>query len=370
MRSVAASFLASVIVLAGCASDDQPTPPTTTYTISGKVSPTASENVAGVVITIGAVKDTTDQNGAWSLSGFEPGAYTISPVKTGNTFTPPTRAITVASADVTGQDFVIAGDVVVPSHPEMIAVQPGTFMMGGTLGRVGGDSETRPKHQVTLTRSFLVAKTETTQEQFESVMGFNPSLDTISNGPVSCMTFVEILEYCNKLSDAEGLQRAYTVNGTDFVWDRAANGYRLPTEAEWEYSARAGDTNNTYNGYYDGRDPSAILDEIAWYRYNTSVPPQYHPHSSKPQAVGQKRPNAWGLYDVLGNVFEVVIDGFSDYPADPQVDPYVPHDPLNLTVRSGSCGSKGGQVTLSGRQSAIPLARGQWTKGFRIVRNN
>lgn len=335
------SLVIGTSMLMGCGSDSQPTPPSTTYSISGKVTPTAAESVEGVVVTIGSRKDTTDQNGAWSLSGFEQGAYTISPAKTGKTFTPPTRAVTVTSADVTGQDFVIAGDVVVPAHPEMIAVQPGTFMMGGTSGRIGGSAQNRPKHQVTITKPLLVAKTETTQEQFSSVMGFNPSRDTIANGAVSCMTFEEMIEYCNRLSDAEGLQRAYTITGEFFNWDRNANGYRLPTEAEWEYVARAGDTNNTYNGYYDDKNPSAVLDEIAWYRYNTSTPPDYMPDNSKPRPVGQKRSNAWGLFDVLGNLFEVVIDGYADYTANPQTDPYMQHDPLTTVLRGGSCVSEG-----------------------------
>lgn len=366
------ALLALVIsagVLVGCGSDS-PTPPVTTYSISGKVTPTTTESVDGVVVTVGSRKDTTDANGVWSIAGFEQGAYTISPTKTGHTFTPPTLAITVASTDVTGQDFVIAGDVVVPSHPEMIAVQPGTFMMGGTRGRVGGAAESRPKHQVTLTKSLMVAKTETTQEQFASTMGFNPSRDTIVNGAVSCMTFIEILEYCNRLSDAEGLQRAYTIAGADFVWDRSANGYRLPTEAEWEYVARAGDTNNTYNGYYEDKGPSAVLDEIAWYRYNTSPAPDYLSVNSKPQKVGLKKPNAWGLFDVLGNLFEVVIDGYADYTEDPQIDPYYPHDPLKTMLRGGACGSDSEQITLSGRTIAKILSRENWTVGFRIVRSN
>jgi formylglycine-generating enzyme len=356
-------------MLAGCGSDS-PTPPATTYTISGKVTATAAESVEGVVVTVGSRKDTTDQTGAWSLSGLEPGAYTISPAKTGNTFTPPTRAITVASADVTGQDFVIAGDVVAPSHPEMIAVQPGSFMLGGTKGLVGGGGIGGPKHQVTLTRSYLIAETETTQEQFARVMGFNPSRDTVSNGAVSCMTINEIVEYCNKLSDAEGLQRAYTISGSDVSWDRNANGYRLPTNAEWEYAARAGDTNNTYNGYYDSKNPSSVLDEIAWYRFNTSTAPDYLPQNAKPQPVRLKRPNAWGLYDVLGNLFEVVIDGFAEYTPEPVVDPYVPKTADTTIVRGGSCISVGGQITLSGREIAKLLGRESWTSGFRVARFN
>lgn len=364
------SLVIGTSMLMGCGSDSQPTPPSTTYSISGKVTPTAAESVEGVVVTIGSRKDTTDQNGAWSLSGFEQGAYTISPAKTGKTFTPPTRAVTVTSADVTGQDFVIAGDVVVPAHPEMIAVQPGTFMMGGTRGTVGGTAETRPKHQVTITRPMLVAETEVTQEQFLSVMGINPSLVAVANGPVSCITFIEMLEYCNRLSDAEGLQRAYAITGESFNWDRNANGYRLPTEAEWEYFARAGDTNNTYNGYYDDKNPSPVLEEIAWYRYNSSTPPSYLPENAKPGPVGQKRPNAWGLYDVLGNVNEVVIDSLSDYTDEPQTDPYVQHNPLRITLRGGSFLNVGGEITLSGRGTVKPLSRQYWTSGFRVMRNN
>lgn len=367
----ASSFFALLIfscIIVGCGSDS-PTPPGTTYSISGKVTPTAAESVEGVVVTVGSRKDTTDGSGNWSLSGLESGTYTISPAKPDNSFAPPTRTATVSNANVTDQDFVIAGDKIVPSHPEMILVQAGTFMMGGTRGRVGSTGEW-PKHQVTLTRSFLVAKTEVTQEQFTSVMGFNPSRDTIVNGPVSCVTFIDMVEYCNKLSDAEGLQRAYTINSPNFTWDRSANGYRLPTNAEWEYAARAGDTNNTYNGYYDGKNPSAVLDEIAWYRYNTSPAPEYLPDNAMPQPVGLKKPNALGLHDVIGNLFEVVIDGYADYTNDAVTDPYVEHDPLKTVLRGGACGSEGGQTTLSDRETGGPRTRQNWTTGFRIVRTN
>jgi formylglycine-generating enzyme required for sulfatase activity len=110
-----------------------------------------------------------------------------------------------------------------------------------------------------------MGKYEVTQEEYEALMGTNPSASNKgSNFPVENVNWYEAVEYCNRLSQREGLTPAYTINGTNVTWNRSANGYRLPTEAEWEYVARGGN-GSPLNFIYSG---SNSIDEVAWYHGN------------------------------------------------------------------------------------------------------
>ena len=233
---------------------------------------------------------------------------------------------------------------------------------------MSGGLDARPRHQVTLTKGFFIAESEVTQAQYERVMGSNPSVHINPDGPVETLTILEMLAYCNALSTLEGLQPPYTLTSTTFSWDQNANGYRLPTEAEWEYAARAGDTNNTYDGINDGKDPNPLADRLGWYRMNSATPPDYHPTTSKPRSVKLKKPNSLGLYDVLGNVWDIVIDGFATYTSDVKTDPVVPPDFLKITGRGGGCGEASAFLTVATREGFNFSSRA-YTHGFRIVRN-
>jgi len=156
------------------------------------------------------------------------------------------------------------------------------------------DSE-KPRHKVTLTRDFLMGKYAVTQALWDSVMGSDPSYFKGANRPVECVSWFDVVDFCNKLSVLEGLEPAYTINGRDVTCNWSAKGYRLPTEAEWEYSARGGQYHK-----YAGSDN---VDEVAWYDDNSRS--ETHP-------VGQKKPNGFGLYDMSGNVWEWVWDWWSD----------------------------------------------------------
>jgi formylglycine-generating enzyme required for sulfatase activity len=187
-------------------------------------------------------------------------------------------------------------------------IPPGTFEMGCTpeMDVEGGcEDDEYPVHEVTLTQGYYLGITEVTQGQWESVMGDNPS-DFSACGddcPVEQVSWEDAIAFANALSALDGLTAAYDADGNV---DPEANGYRLPTEAEWEYAARAGDETA-----FAGSD---VIDEVAWYDDNSSG--TTHP-------VGGLAPNDHGLYDMSGNVREWCGDWYADdyYDVSPVTDP-------------------------------------------------
>jgi len=155
---------------------------------------------------------------------------------------------------------------------ELVYIKPGKFMMGSN---VGWDDE-KPVHEVEITKGFYIGKYEVTQAQYERVTGINPSYFKQGDRPVDQIIWTEAVEFCQKLSEKTG------------------RNFRLPTGAEWEYACRAGST-----GEYCFGDDENKLGDYAWYDHNLGK--QTHP-------VGQKKPNAWGLYDMHGNVSELYSD--------------------------------------------------------------
>lgn len=132
---------------------------------------------------------------------------------------------------------------------------------------------------------YQLAALPVTQAQYAQVTGLRPSASHGDDLPVECVSWLDAVRFCNTLSARDGLTPAYVVGVESAEWSPSADGYRLPTEAEWEHACRAGTTGPRYGP----------LDEIAWHRHNSDE----HIH-----AVGGKLPNAWGLYDTLGNVWE------------------------------------------------------------------
>ncbi len=201
------------------------------------------------------------------------------------------------------------------SQADMVLVPAGSFMMGDK------DEIDAPPHQVTVS-AFYIDKYLVTQDQYEKLIGDNPSRWKGPKNPVEQVRWSDAVKFCNRRSESEGLRPCYDLN----TWkcDFSANGYRLPTEAEWEYACRAGSA----TPYFFGED-AAKLGEYAWYEKNSG---------GHPRPVGQKQPNAWGLYDTSGNLWEWCNDFYkvNYYKESPGQDPTGPAEGSNRVVRGGA----------------------------------
>lgn len=222
-----------------------------------------------------------------------------------------------------------------------IPLSPGVFMMGSPEDE-SGRVEDESRHEVTLTHEFLIHSTEVTQGQFEAVMGYDPSrhLRCSEDCPVDQVSWHESAAYCNALSAAAGLEACYECTGEGrrvectragaFASPYACPGYRLPTEAEWEYAARAGDDRLNYAGVDDASacSESPGLEEIAWYCANSR---------GTTHDVASLRANEWGLHDVFGNIWEWCHDSYVvDLGSDPVFDPCTIEESALFVLRGGS----------------------------------
>lgn len=242
------------------------------------------------------------------------------------------------------------GDLVIdlPGGVKMalIWIEPGTFMMGAREGEPTAGND-RPRHQVTLSKGFYMAKYELVWQQWMSVMREKPKYDQIfeMDYPIG-ITRVEAVDFANKLNDLIQSQKLH---------------FRLPTEAEWEYACRAGTT--TFFSWGNETDLE-VVGEYAWYDYNTYQEKYYH-------VVGQKKPNPWGLYDMHGNASEWVEDWYSKYPSEPQVDPVVTDPPgddwrfWSYIIRGGDIAYRAEGLRCAERQLGYDGTIGK--VGFRIV---
>ncbi len=221
-----------------------------------------------------------------------------------------------------------AGDLAVRWIPS------GRFTMGSPTSEPDRDSN-EVQHEVVLTRGFFLAETECTQGQWEAVMGGNPSLFKGSDRPVEQVSWGEAEEYCRKLT---AKQRAEGKLADGWEW-------RLPTEADWEYAARAGTAGARYGD----------LDTIAWHRGSSGS--QTHP-------VKQKKANAWGLYDMMGNVLEWCSDWYGGYPTGSVIDPTGPSSGSFRVLRGGCWGNGARSARSAGRDWVDPGGRNKFL-GFR-----
>jgi formylglycine-generating enzyme required for sulfatase activity len=205
-------------------------------------------------------------------------------------------------------------EIVTKSGVVMVAVPGGEFVMGCDQGQ----PDEKPAHKITVT-GFLMDKFEVTHEMFKKAQLLNPShWQDNPRKPVESVRWRDAKQYCNERSLLEGLKPCYNEKTPDWDCDYTASGYRLPTEAEWEYAARAGGDDN--------------LRQCAWFAENADK--QTHP-------VGQKRPNRRGLCDMLGNVSEWCEDVYDPnyYQTSPSVDPHGPPNPgkdVKRVIRGGN----------------------------------
>lgn len=249
-----------------------------------------------------------------------------------------------------------------PPIPEGFArIRAGSFEMGAPEDEPGF-YVTEVQHEVTLTRDFDMCQTEVTQDEWLYIMRSNPSIfGDCPECPVENVNWYAALEYCNGRSLVEGLDPVYEINGTDVVWDDEANGYRLPTESEWEYAIRAGTQTAFYNGDITDthcRDPN--LDEIGWYCGNGEL--TTHPG-------GLLAPNSWGLLDMSGNVWEWVWDWYGSYPLGPVIDPKGPDSGYNnYKVHRGGCCNELTTSCRSATRGTKPPSFSNQYLGFRVVR--
>jgi formylglycine-generating enzyme required for sulfatase activity len=222
-----------------------------------------------------------------------------------------------------------------PDHlPSEIETSDGVPMVLIPAGRftMGNDSQqdASPPHEVAIS-SFYMDRFEVTQECYERIMGKNPARRKGKRNPVERVPWTDALKFCNLRSAEEGLTPCYKLES--WTCDFAADGYRLPTEAEWEYACRAGSEGDYY--FQGGIDQ---LDNHAWFRDNAR---------RKPHPVGQKEPNAFGLYDMAGNVREWCNDWYAvdAYSAGLAVDPHGPTAGEKAVLRGGAFSSSAQSCT-------------------------
>jgi sulfatase modifying factor 1 len=232
---------------------------------------------------------------------------------------------------------------------ERVEIEAGSFMMGSPITEADHQQD-ETQHTVTLSQGFQISTTEITQAKYEAVMGNNPGQHTdCPSCPVENVSWFDALEFCNALSKIEGRVPVYGIARPSVSWNKTLNGYRLPTEAEWEYAARAGQSQ-----VYSGSDS---VDEVAWHAQNSSV--ETHP-------VGTKKANAWGLYDMSGNVYEWTWDPVDDYPSEGVTDPQGPETGLFRVYRGGSFNFAAPASRVADRSSEMPTVAGN-NLGFRVV---
>lgn len=264
----------------------------------------------------------------------------------------------------TGYFRVEAASTREPPLPWLVWVPPGAFWLGSDPAEHGRDNDEDPVGEVTLTRGFWIARHEVTQSEYQEVMGGNPSYFTPANGyltdlshPVEQVSWADATNYCARLTERLQTQGSLPT----------AAKVRLPTEAEWEYAARAG----THTAYSFGSTLTTNLANFDWkWEHDTARGFLHHPLNPYPQQtlpVGSFPPNPLGLHDVHGNVWEWVSDWWGYYPGGPQVDPAGPPAGDYRLQRGGGWHIFAWHCRSANRSIAVKWWERRETVGLRVV---
>ena len=221
---------------------------------------------------------------------------------------------------------------------DLVLIPAGQFMMGSPDSDPDAYDDEKPLHRVTISQSFYVGQHPVTQAQWQAMMGANPSRFTGADRPVECVSWDDAQAFIEKLNEREG-----------------ARHYRLLLEAEWEYACRAGTTTR-----YSFSNYAARLGQFAWYDKNAK---------DKTYPVGRRRPNPWGLYDMLGNVWEWCQDWYGAYCIDATTDPQGPCAGAARVLRGGSWIDHDQDMRCALRYGDVPGSRYGFN-GFRIARDH
>lgn len=272
--------------------------------------------------------------------------------------------------ELTGEEKNFEDTMTTP--PEyFVLISGGTFEMGSP-DTEAWRSEDETQHIVTVS-DFYMSMYEVTQAEYTEVIGSNPSSFSGDMLPVETVSWLDVIRYCNARSELEGLQPAYSIEGQTVTWNRSADGYRLPTEAEWEYACRAGTTTPFHT------ENSISAEEANYYgHYPYEIENNYFSQSNLDTKPGEYRqttvdvssfsPNGWGLYNMHGNVGEWVWDYYGAYSAEERNNPTGP-ETGTLRIYRGGGWNDFAKNMRSAYRAAIAEDKSSFNIGIRLVRN-
>lgn len=254
---------------------------------------------------------------------------------------------------------------------DFVLIKGGTFQMGSPETEAWRSVD-ETQHTVTVS-DFYMSKYELTQKEYEEITGSNPSNFSGEDLPVENVSWLKAITYCNARSEQENLTPVYTIDGQNVSWDRNADGYRLPTEAEWEYACRAG----TITPFYMEKSPSAE-DSNYYGHYPYEIEDNYFSQGNLEVKPGEYRQttvpvdsfyeNPYGLYNMHGNVGEWVWDYYGEYPSEEQTDPTGPSSGTLRVYRGGGWNDFAKNMR-SAYRATLEQTKGSFNIGIRLVRN-
>lgn len=267
--------------------------------------------------------------------------------------------------------FLAFSSIYMYAQSNMVLIKGGTFLMGSPSSERQRNTDEK-QHSVTIS-DFYCDPYEVTQKDYQKVMNSNPSTHKGENLPVQNVTYFDAINYCNAKSKLEGLTECYKINKKSVSYNVNANGYRLLTEAEWEYACRAGTTtifntgnwNNVNDANYQGSYPYLIEEN---YMHRTEKNVVTGTVRNRPLEVNSFKPNNFGIYNMHGNVSEWVFDFYGKYNTKDTKDPIGALKGSLRVNRGGSYNDFGKHLRSAYRSATNPLDSDE-NLGFRIARN-